>query len=441
MISDRWAELVGAEFVGGYPTPEASRLLRDEVLFQRAVQVYDWALPAVALESMRLACADAFGAGVTTLVRWRRIGPETLAVTSNPDVSYAFSWLDLKADGPTVVDAAAGLQGLLDDAWQRPLTDVGAAGLDRGQGGRFLIVPPGFDGQVPDDYFLVRSATYRVFVFLRGFFDAADPDRGLAQIDQTRIYPLTAVDDPPAMRLVDGAGTAINGLPPADASAFGRLAGILDYEPAEPEHFYLRGMAASLGLVQSQPFTPDPNLRRVLDAGATVGDKIAGVTSFGPPDDLRVWPERRWTSNMVPGPHVVADPQFKTDTYQDVDALLTFFTPPRQLIPGRRERIILATKAGLPHPDAGTNSPLSADGLRASIQASLRRLGVEYIDLFYLHQPDRSAPLAETLNTIAQFVAEGKITALGVSNYAVWQISEINQAADRAGAPRPVIAQ
>lgn len=325
MMAERWADLVEAEFIGGYPSAAATRLLRQEAMFQRAVQVYDWCLPAVALESMRLACADAFGEGATTLVRWRRIGPETLAVTSNPDVSYAFSWLDLKADGPTVVDAAAGLQGLLDDAWQRPLTDIGAAGPDRGRGGRFLIVPPGFDGDVPDGHFLVRSATYRVFVFLRGFFDAANPDRGLAQIDQTRIYPLTAADNPPAMRLVDGAGTAVNGLPPTDAAAFDRLAGILDYEPAEPEHFYLRGLAASLGLVQGRPFAPEADLRRLLDAGATVGDKIAGVTSYGPSDDLRVWPDRRWTSNMVPGPHVVADPQFHTDTYQDVDALLTFF--------------------------------------------------------------------------------------------------------------------
>ena len=87
----------------------------------------------------------------------------------------------------------------------------------------------------------------------------------------------------------------------------------------------MRGLAASLGLVQGRPFAPEVDRRRVLDAAAAVGDKIAGATSFGPRDDLLVWPDRRWTSNMVPGPHVVADPQFKTASYQDVDALLTFF--------------------------------------------------------------------------------------------------------------------
>lgn len=112
-----------------------------------------------------------------------------------------------------------------------------------------------------------------------------------------------------------------------------------------------------------------------------------------------------------------------------------------ELLPARRERISLATKAGMPHPDAGEHSPLSPQGLRASVDGSLSRLGVERIDLFYLHQPDRAASLTDTLATIASLVAEGKIGALGVSNFAAWQIAELNHAADEVGAPRPVIAQ
>ncbi|MCG0289815.1 aldo/keto reductase [Streptomyces sp. PSAA01] len=112
-----------------------------------------------------------------------------------------------------------------------------------------------------------------------------------------------------------------------------------------------------------------------------------------------------------------------------------------ELLPGRRDRIVLATKAGMPHPDAGENSPLSARGMRAALEGSLRRLGTDHVDLFYLHQPDRSTPLEETLGTVAEFVAEGKIRALGVSNYAAWQIAEITHTAERVGAPRPVVAQ
>jgi aryl-alcohol dehydrogenase-like predicted oxidoreductase len=112
-----------------------------------------------------------------------------------------------------------------------------------------------------------------------------------------------------------------------------------------------------------------------------------------------------------------------------------------RLLDGRRDRVTLATKAGMPHPDAGEHSPLSAAGLRASVEGCLSRLGTDHVDLFYLHQPDRAAPLAETLGTIAELVAEGKIRALGVSNYAAWQIAEVNHTADEVGAPRPVAAQ
>jgi aryl-alcohol dehydrogenase-like predicted oxidoreductase len=111
------------------------------------------------------------------------------------------------------------------------------------------------------------------------------------------------------------------------------------------------------------------------------------------------------------------------------------------LLVGRRDRVTLATKAGIPHPDAGEHSPLSAAGLRASVEGSLSRLGTDHIDLFYLHQPDRAAPLSETLGTVAELVSEGKIGTLGVSNYAAWQIAELNHIADDVGAPRPVAAQ
>ena len=109
-----------------------------------------------------------------------------------------------------------------------------------------------------------------------------------------------------------------------------------------------------------------------------------------------------------------------------------------KLLHGRRDSVTLATKAGMPHPDAGDNSPLSTEGLRASVEGSLRRLDTDYVDLFYLHQPDRTVTLTETLTTVAELVAEGKIRTLGVSNFAAWQISEINYTADTVGAPRPI---
>jgi len=112
-----------------------------------------------------------------------------------------------------------------------------------------------------------------------------------------------------------------------------------------------------------------------------------------------------------------------------------------RLLEGRRSRVTLATKAGMPHPDAGDHSPLSPAGLRASVEGSLARLGTDHVELFYLHQPDRAAPIADTLTTVADLMGEGKIGAFGVSNFAAWQIAEVNFLADDLGMPRPVVAQ
>lgn len=111
------------------------------------------------------------------------------------------------------------------------------------------------------------------------------------------------------------------------------------------------------------------------------------------------------------------------------------------LVQRHRSEIVLATKAGMPHPDAGEHAPLSAKGLRQSVEGSLGRLGVDSIDVFYLHQPDRATPIAETMDTVAALRAEGKIDALGISNYAAWQAMEVIREADRLGIPGPVVGQ
>ncbi|MEO5832476.1 MAG: aldo/keto reductase [Nakamurella sp.] len=111
------------------------------------------------------------------------------------------------------------------------------------------------------------------------------------------------------------------------------------------------------------------------------------------------------------------------------------------LLKGRRDKVVLATKAGIYPGDSGDAALLSASGLRRSLHGSLRRLGVDSVDIYYLHRPDRSVPLTETLSTLADFVREGTVRSIGVSNYSAWQVAEILQICEAVGAPRPVLAQ
>jgi aryl-alcohol dehydrogenase-like predicted oxidoreductase len=112
-----------------------------------------------------------------------------------------------------------------------------------------------------------------------------------------------------------------------------------------------------------------------------------------------------------------------------------------ELLAGRRQEFWLASKVGMPSPDAGDAAPLSRRAIRSCLDASLRRLGTDYLDVYYLHQPDRDTPAQETLAAMDEQVRAGKVRYLGVSNYAAWQISELTCVAERAGYPAPVVSQ
>src|SRR5262249_45692601 len=128
---------------------------------------------------------------------------KTLITTPNSDVIYALGYLDLKQDGPMVIEVPPGLQGILDDFFQRPIPsegeidgrrwegDVGLPGPDRGKSGKYLVLPPDYSGDIPSGFLTFRSGTYGVFVFWRGFFkDPKQLDEPVKVIERTRIYPL-----------------------------------------------------------------------------------------------------------------------------------------------------------------------------------------------------------------------------------------------------------
>ena len=106
-----------------------------------------------------------------------------------------------------------------------------------------------------------------------------------------------------------------------------------------------------------------------------------------------------------------------------------------------RDDVSVATKVGQPQSLVGTDSLLSAAKIRTSVEASLTRLGREHVEILYLHKPDRSTLLQETLSEVAALYAEGKIGAFGVSNYAAWQISDVARVAAEVGAPPVLVSQ
>jgi hypothetical protein len=187
-------------------------------------------------------------------------------------------WLPTFETGPIVFEAPPNLQGILLDFWQRPIPvdggkffgDVGLPGPDAGKGGKFLVLPPGYEGDVPDGYYVYRSGTNNLFIFLRAFYqDPNDLSPAVKLMEQAKIYPLNLPEaERKPMQFPNASGVPANMLPRSDFTVFEQLKWLLDREGrnlAGPDGL---GLLANIGLIEGQPFEPDDKTRAILEAAA-----------------------------------------------------------------------------------------------------------------------------------------------------------------------------
>jgi hypothetical protein len=361
MSTDHFDALADAPMFESRPTAEASAALKDELIFQRATQTYLWALPLINTLGMKLGSEKVFGAGYNVLPVWKdRLDAKTLVTTPNSDVIYAMSYVDLGKNGPLVFEAPPGLQGILLDFWQRPIPgptidghayfgDVGLPGPDAGTGGKFLLLPPGYTDAVSDGFYVYRSGTNNVFVFLRAFYqDPKDLKPPVELIEKAKIYPLGAEASAKPMTFPNASGVPANMLPISDGGAFDALKLLVDNEGDSLAGPDALGMLASLGIVKGKPFAPDDKTRAILDKAAKTGYKMSRVIGFEDTlhgASLRVYPDRHWVNPIDNvGPHDAGntnDLAFLNvaGNYRDLDARDWFFTNYYSISPGMVSKI------------------------------------------------------------------------------------------------------
>ncbi len=109
-------------------------------------------------------------------------------------------------------------------------------------------------------------------------------------------------------------------------------------------------------------------------------------------------------------------------------------------IGSERDAWVLATKLCNPMGDGPNRSGLSRKWVIEACEASLKRLGTDYIDIYYLHKEDHATPLETTVSAIGDLIRQGKIRHFGVSNYRAWRVAAISAICDRLGIDRPVVS-
>jgi hypothetical protein len=313
---------------GNWLPQQEAESLRDELFYQRAVHAYMTMLPALNTIGMRDGSEATFGKGYNVLPIWKdRMDARTWVPTPNADVIYSMSYLDLKETGPLVVAAPREVIGMFTDFFQRTITDVGLIGPDRARGGLYLLLPPEYDGEIPQGYFAFKSRTYNVFLFFRTIMakgdTGPDPKPAVALAELTRIYPLwVAEKDVKPMQFPNGSGKRINMMYPIDNAFWTKLKAFVDYEPVSAIDAELRGVLASIGIIKGQPFHPTTKQQDLLKKAVETAPKmILALRQLGRPDDRQLYYKDRQYQNTWAG----GTSEWLQDSYLDVNQRASYF--------------------------------------------------------------------------------------------------------------------
>jgi hypothetical protein len=265
----------------------------DNLTRSRAVEAVIWGMPAVNYDLMLQEALKA-GARENEIVFWSKPSDwHNQTLTPNPDAIYLMTFFNTKVVGPMVIVVPpAGDDGSItaniDDLWQMPLEDAGPAGADEGKGGKYLILPPGLGGTVPEGYIALRPGTYAGFALLRSTLnshDQPDVDKAVAYGKRIQVYPLSAAANPPPTNFTDVKDVVFDSTIKYDASFFTSLDRIIQGEPWLERDRAMIDQLRSLGIEKGKPFAPDARTKALLETGIK---------------EARAWLDARYDASFVP---------------------------------------------------------------------------------------------------------------------------------------------
>jgi hypothetical protein len=295
------------EFVlGGYPTKESAQKLFDALDFQRACQAYLEFMPAMSMYSLLDGQEKGWGCRECSdlAVAADLLTANPLVLTGNTESVYFGCNVDLKKDGPTVVEVPPQVLGMANDAYFRYIVDFGMVGPDQGKGGKYLLLPPDHQGDVPEGYFVARSRTYKVWVMARANQKISGMGEQALQWygENCAVYPLK--DGKRKPKVMSCGDLPADTLHPNDFQYFVNLDKVIQYEPSEAFGAEQLGLLRALGIEKGKPFAPDDRMRNILDMGAKTGLGMARSIAYQSREpEAKVYSDRHWEYIFVGGSH------------------------------------------------------------------------------------------------------------------------------------------
>jgi hypothetical protein len=318
---DRIETRIGVlEFKDGAPSAKTTQDVYDTMAFTRGIDAFVNSFSGASAYAIREGFHSIGAEDNAVVIFSELMDSKSLFLTANADTVYSLAILDL-TKGPLVVEVPPKSLGTLNDMWFGWIIDIGAPGPDRGEGGKYLIVPPDYDGPLPDSGFFVgHSKTNHVLYAVRAFMENNDPKPAVDLIkEKLKIYPYTPggfgtsiatalagqvrleVNPPiPPTKFVEGSDKSFNTIPPNDFSYFQMLDKLVQLEPATSFDPELLGQLAAIGIVKGKPFAPDERMKKILTDAAAVGNAAGRSLNWRAADypGWAYYPDSMW-SNML----------------------------------------------------------------------------------------------------------------------------------------------
>ena len=308
-------------FFDGLPDTHTVETLYENLDFQRGVQAFLAGLPAADMCALRDGYRSFGPDNKTLLVTESLMDSHTLMFVANTETVYNLAWLDTR-DGPLVIEIPPNVLGFVSDFWSRSVGDVGRTGADKGKGGKYLLLPPGYVGAVPEGYFVLRSRTYGNGILFRGFEENHDLRPAVENVKaRYRVHQLNRAARAAEMDFVDISARYMNTIPPADASLFDLVATVVREEPLEAVDPEIRGLLAAIGIRKGRPFAPDARMKGILAEAAAVGNATARAILFSTRErDLYYYSNSAWKM-----PYQGDDTEFSPNGVLDLDTRTYYF--------------------------------------------------------------------------------------------------------------------
>jgi hypothetical protein len=298
------------EYKDGAPSKETVAKAYDYLDLMHGVEAFVNAYQGASVASIFKGCGEAGIPNNTALIFSELMDAKSLFLTANADTVYFFVNLDA-TKGPIVVETPPLALGVVDDMWFGWITDFGLPGPDRGEGGKYLFVPPDYKGELPGDgYFVQKMRTTRATMLGRLFLEKNDPKPVVAMIKKTlKIYPYlpggygtsigSALEgkatlaqtkdhkldwaflrpEEPA-KFIEGTGKVMNTIPPNDFSYFELINDLVQKEPVGALDPEIMGSLAAIGIVKGKPFNPDARMKKILTDAAAIGTAAARTLNW-----------------------------------------------------------------------------------------------------------------------------------------------------------------